>query len=190
MIYMAPRKIADTSPHYGYIATPAGQVGVTHLTRPWCLDNQVFTRKFEPVRFARYLRLTLPYRGWCKFVVCPDVVGDAEATDRQHPHWRDLIRALGYPAAYAAQDGCAEVPDCDALFIGGSTEWKTSQAAIRLIEDAKARGLWVHVGRVNTPGRLSACRVWGVDSVDGTTIAIAEKNTIKVNAWMNQGMIL
>jgi hypothetical protein len=187
---MAPRRIADTSPHYGYIATPHGQVGVAHLTRTWCLDNQVFTGKFDPLRFSRYLRLALPYRKWCRFVVCPDVVGDADATDRQFAHWRDLVRAHRYPAAYAAQDGCTEVPDCDALFIGGSTEWKMGNAAIALIETAKARGVWVHVGRVNTPGRLTACRVLGVDSVDGTTIAIAEKNTIKVNAWMNQGIIL
>lgn len=48
MIYMAPR---ITPPEYGYIATPHGKVGVHHLTREWCGDNQVFTKKFNPYKF-------------------------------------------------------------------------------------------------------------------------------------------
>lgn len=189
-LFMSPRKIDDPSPHFGYITSPAGSVGLCNLTRPWVMDNGVFTNRFEPRKFVRYLGRARPYREWCKFVVAPDVVGDAQATDRQYPHWRDLIRHMGFPVAYAAQDGCVEIPDCDALFIGGTTEWKLGGEAARLISQAKERGIWVHVGRVNTRGRLNYCRVLGVDSVDGTCLAIAPTVHIrKLNRWFRQGVL-
>ena len=53
--------------------------------------------------------------------------------------------------------------DAVALFIGGTTEWKMSDEARRLMD-----GRWTHMGRVNSFRRLQLAKSWGVDSVDGT----------------------
>ncbi|HXF62680.1 MAG TPA: hypothetical protein VNK95_13745, partial [Caldilineaceae bacterium] len=58
----------------------------------------------------------------------------------------------------------------DALFIGGSTGWKLSEAADWCIRRAKERGVWVHAGRVNSLRRIRHFQLIGVDSVDGTYI--------------------
>jgi hypothetical protein len=104
--------------------------------------------------------------GGALFVAVPDVVADHQATLRRWKRWRGVVDR--WPAAFVAQDGCLEVPDdADALFIGGSTEWKLSEAARRLIDDR-----WCHMGRVNTHRRLRLAKSWGVDSVDGSSMAM------------------
>ncbi len=37
----------------------------------------------------------------------------------------------------------------DALFVGGSTYFKLGPTAAGLVREAKRRGLWTHMGRVN-----------------------------------------
>jgi hypothetical protein len=56
----------------------------------------------------------------------------------------------------------------DALFLGGSTDWKLGQHARALATEAKARGRWLHMGRVNSNRRLALALSWGCDSVDGS----------------------
>jgi hypothetical protein len=46
----------------------------------------------------------------------------------------------------------------------------TPHAAV-LIREAKWRGKWVHVGRVNTLRRIAWCKALGVDSIDGSGFA-------------------
>lgn len=186
MLYMSPRRLDTSEPLFGYIVTPTGKTASKYFTRGWCLDNGAFTGKFNPERFVRYLRVNAPWKKWCHFAVAPDVVGDSSQTLLQFPMWRDIIQHHGYPVAFAAQDGCREIPKCDALFVGGSTEWKMSPDAVSLIREAKSRGVWVHVGRVNTRSRILTCRALGVDSVDGTSIAIAPKNALKILDWLTE----
>ena len=59
----------------------------------------------------------------------------------------------------------------DAVFIGGSTNWKCSIAAVQIIQAAQLLGKHVHVGRVNGPERWEHFDKLGVDSADGTGIA-------------------
>jgi hypothetical protein len=79
--------------------------------------------------------------------------------------------------AFVIQNGATpdEVPfdQAEAIFIGGSTEWKLSEAAREIVVEAKHRGLWVHMGRVNSVRRLQIASEWGCDSVDGTYLAFA-----------------
>jgi hypothetical protein len=72
------------------------------------------------------------------WAAAPDVVGDAAATDRQYAQWAPRIHQAGLPVAYVAQDGYDR------------------------------RGLPVHVGRVNTPGRMAYIHTLGATSFDGT----------------------
>ena len=133
---------------------------------PVAADNRAFVG-FEEDKFrALLVRVAgMPLL----FVTAPDVVGDAAATDALWREWAPVIAAHGLRAAYVAQDGYREAPaDAGAVFIGGSTEFKLGPVGERAARDAKDRGLWLHVGRVNTMRRLSYCKTIGADSVDGT----------------------
>lgn len=113
------------------------------------------------------------------FIVVPDVVADREVSLARTRAW--LPGLLARPDLGAArlliaiQDGMtfADIEPLLAnprvgLFIGGSTEWK-----LAAIEPwgrwAKARGRYVHCGRVNTARRIAICAGAGVDSIDGTS---------------------
>lgn len=137
----------------------------------YCADNGCFGKGYpgDDVWFS-WLQ-TLDAEG-CVFAVAPDVVGDAAATLERSLPWLPQIRSLGLPAAYVAQDGAETVGvpwgEFDVLFIGGSTEWKLGPHAARLAAEAKARGLGVHMGRVNSERRIRYADQIGCDSVDGT----------------------
>src|SRR5262245_7283911 len=140
----------------------------------WAGDCGVFTKPFYEVDVAAFMRMLERFAGrpGCRFMAAPDRPYDAHQTLRQWPFWSRVIRAVGLPPALVAQDGMTvdDIPwsELCTLFIGGSTEWKLSPQAAGLIAYAKARGLWVHMGRVNSQRRIwdGACK--GVDSWDGT----------------------
>jgi hypothetical protein len=167
----------------GYIDTPA-QGNKRPEGVAWCADNAAT----------------------CLFAVAPDVVGDALATTIKSRPWLARIRALGYPVAYVAQDGLENlrgrtvsggltfpVPwdSFDVLFIGGTTEWKLGPVARDLVAEAKSRGKWVHMGRVNSERRFEYARAIGCDSADGTYLTFGpDTNLPKLLAWTrnnNQG---
>jgi hypothetical protein len=104
-------------------------------------------------------------------------------------------------------------PDFDVLFLGGSpecvpcgfvyreerkpkrdepcpqcgrllTEWKLGAIARTLVAEAKRRGKWVHMGRVNSNKRFEFARAVGCDSVDGTYLTRGpDVNLPKLLAW-------
>ena len=86
--------------------------------------------------------------------------------------WRPALLARGLPAAIVLQDGATpdSVPwdELAAVFVGASTRWKLSRSAELLMRMARARGLWTHVGRVNTMGRLARVEAMGAHSFDGS----------------------
>lgn len=183
MIYMTPQS-SPTMPlsneFWGQIVTP--QRWANHIAdgRLWCMDNGVFTGKFSEAEFWDKLEKMRDYQKTCLFVVAPDVVGNAIATMSSFRYWGCRIQALGWPVAFVAQDGQELFnfpPEFDALFIGGSTEWKMSKEADLCIRKAQKMGKWVHVGRVNSRKRMRHFQVMGVDSVDGTHVTFApDKN--------------
>ena len=116
----------------------------------------------------------ITYVSGCLFVSCPDVVADARATLRLFEQWRPALqylwatvneddvdpgRPVHQPIALVAQDGQERLPvpweHLQALFVGGSTQWKLGPHAAALIREAKRRDKWVHVGRVNTLRRIA-----------------------------------
>lgn len=75
----------------------------------------------------------------------------------------------------------------DVLFIGGSTEWKLGPGARALVAEAKRRGKWVHMGRVNSGRRWSYAEHIGCDSVDGTFLAFGpDLNMRRLRGWTEQ----
>lgn len=144
--------------------------------RPWAGDNGCFTG-LDAGAVVRMLERFYPHRATCLFIVAPDVVADAAATLQIWPFWSRLIRGLGYPVAFVAQDGLTPdaVPwsELDALFIGGSTTFKESATAATLAAYAGTRGKHVHMGRVNSRRRLRIAHRIGCNSYDGTGYSIA-----------------
>ena len=158
----------------------------------YAADNGCFAKgdDFDAEAWIAWVA-TLP-RETCLFVVAPDVVGDAAATWARSEPWLARIKDLGFPAALVAQDGIEDTEiewdAFDCLFIGGSTEWKLSDAVVELVAEAKRRGKWTHVGRVNSWKRMSwVSQVCEADSADGTYLAFGPmKNLPKLRSWMDR----
>jgi hypothetical protein len=165
------RRESKDSKHVGGLLTPrAGNLNYYANSKiPWAADNDCFNGLDETkfVNMLEKLRGTAPL-----FVTAPDVVGDAPATLALFSKWEPVIRSYGLPVAFVIQDGqeslCLPWGKLDAIFIGGSTEYKLGPEVRWLIREAKWRNKWVHMGRVNSLSRISYARDIGCDSVDGT----------------------
>ena len=153
------------------------------------MDNDCFTG-FNEKAFVNYLGKIQGKEG-CLFVNAPDVVGDAELTLERFHHWQPIIKSYGLPVALVAQDGLDkhEVPWTmfEALFIGGTTEFKLGEYVKELVREAKERGKFVHMGRVNSKKRIEYAISIGCDSVDGSGYSMfPDTNIPKALAVLNQ----
>lgn len=155
---------------FGTLVVPRDGNALPEIGR-WAGDNGAFSN-FDAEAFRAMLGRHRYARDRCLFVAVPDVVGDAQATLRRFEEWEPEIRDLRYPVALVAQDGLdpKAIPwsRVAAIFIGGTTGWKLGASAAHVIEAARLRGRWVHMGRVNTRRRLHYAAALGVDSVDGS----------------------
>lgn len=162
-------------PNIGRFIQPRNGNSIAEIANcglPWAADNDCF-QGLDPDAYLSMLdAIAANEKERLKFVAVPDAVADCAGTLALFNAWYPALAARGLPAALVAQDGLtidrAPWGKLTALFIGGSTRWKLSVQSIALIRYAKARGLWVHVGRVNARQRLATCSALGVDSVDGT----------------------
>ncbi len=154
-----------------------GYLGRAGLYRWVAIDNGRFTeagrRLFRPEEYTRMIREGLELAGDnLLFVTAPDVPFDWHATLKLSRPWLARIRGLGAPAAIVAQEGMTpkSIPwdEFDCLFIGGNDAFKESNLIRVACSEAKRRGKWVHMGRVNGLRRLLIALDFGVDSVDGT----------------------
>ena len=166
---------------YAHKGTPLGII----QGAPWAADNCAFTG-FDAERFYPWLKSMEQHKATCLFVTVPDAVGDAVATialwNQHAPQLTD------WPLAFVAQDGQESLPlpsGFNTLFVGGTTAWKESQAAINVIRRAQAMGKRIHIGRVNYRRRYNLFRVlegseeW---TCDGTRMRY-EGSERTHNAW-------
>jgi hypothetical protein len=142
------------------------------------------------VPFLRWLALMQPHARRCVFAAAPDVVCDAKATLKRSLPFLPVLRGLGYRAALVAQNGLERIrapwDEFDAVFLGGDDEWKLGAHARDLTAEAKARGMWVHMGRVNSMKRLEYARFIGCDSADGTYLRWPDTNLPKLLSWLRK----
>jgi hypothetical protein len=127
----------------------------------------------------------------CRFAVAPDAPFDAAATLDESLPWMEKIRELGIPAAFAAQNYCdlygLPWDEMDVLFLAGDTAWKIGPVAHRLTIEAKERGKWVHMGRVNSLRRLRIAEWFGCDSADGTYLKFGpDINLGRLAGWLSE----
>lgn len=160
-------------PDLGILLTPraGNRVDVAlELGIPWAADNSAFSG-FDEAKFLRMLDRIAGKPG-CLWVAAPDVVADADATLHLYERWELVIRRHGLPVGLVLQDGQEEleVPwdRCDAVFVGGSTDWKLGPHVRRLVAEAKACGKLAHMGRVNSRKRIRYAVEIGCDSCDGS----------------------
>lgn len=170
------------NPRFGHLVTPRGGHAMRTINesgKPWGADNDAFggwTIEKERM-FSRMLgRICCEgVRETCRFIACPDVVGDAKTTLERFARWASIVRASRWPVALVAQDGLEDLPvpwdELDCLFIGGTDEFKPSLAAESLVIEAKRRGKWVHVGRINSLRRFRHFVELGADSSDGSSFS-------------------
>ena len=135
------------------------------------MDNEAFIG-FDENRFRNMLRVykdTDP-----KFVALPDVVSNHKETLKLWDKWKDEVLDENYPLGFVCQNGMKprDIPEeASAIFIGGDTEWKLGSEAIDIIDEARQRDLWIHIGRVNSIKRIQFCLSVGADSFDGSGYA-------------------
>jgi hypothetical protein len=141
------------------------------------IDNGRFTeagrRLFRPADYERIIREGLERAGdQLLFATAPDEPFDWAETLRLSRPWLRRIRRMGCPAALCAQEGMTpeSVPwdEFDCLFIGGADDFKEGPIVRDACREARRRGKWVHMGRVNGLHHLRVALEFGVDSVDST----------------------
>ena len=185
----------------GYIDTPSQKKSRVSNAASWCADSGIFgTAYVGDDKWFEWLQKHAGEASTCAFATAPDVVGDADATIERSRPWFKRIRGLGYPVAFVAQDGLTVSngvlltegfkssiawQEFDCLFIGGTTKWKLGPQARAIAVEAKARGKWLHMGRVNSEKRFRYARAIGCDSVDGTYLTFGpDTNLPKLLGWL------
>jgi hypothetical protein len=167
----SPAKIIEYRERYNFdfwqLRTPLTKYARAPV--PYALDNGCFA-KFEHDAWERMLIEADADRPI--FVTLPDIVGDAQRTSELFEHF--FTRTQELPRALVLQDGIEHVRipwnDIDAVFIGGSDNFKFSKQAQDCARAAKMLGKWVHVGRVNTSKRVHNW-LGMADSIDGSGIS-------------------
>lgn len=171
MLDKSPSQIAEYSERYGVefwqLRTPL--TGYRLAGVPYGLDNGCFSQ-FRREKWLAQVDEARTHRPM--FVTLPDIVGDARRTLDLFDHFYEMTH--GVPRALVLQDGIGRHaipwPRIDAVFVGGSDNFKIAPEALNACRAAKMMGKWVHVGRVNTAKRV---RNWiGLaDSIDGSGIS-------------------
>lgn len=153
---------------FGFMRTPnMGNKNVPDM--PWAADNGCYSskgeREFNLDAYLCWLRAQKV--STCLMATAPDKVGDAVETLKRSLPVLSAIREIGYPVAFVGQDRIEEIEvpwdEFDVFFIGGSTEWKLGSIAKVFALEAKKRGKWLHMGRVNSLKRYRYAMSIGCD---------------------------
>ena len=149
----------------------------------WALDNGCYTQFHE----VKWLKMAIDglNDSDCVWITLPDEVGGHRETLNLFKKYRFILRKLYYKEhgnralfpnklAFVLQDGChiSDIPWAwiNCIFLGGSTKFKYQRKTIEILEKAKSLGKWVHIGRVNTKGRI--VYFYDIaDSIDGSGLA-------------------
>lgn len=159
----------------------------------WMADNGCFAQpdRYSDVGYLSWLVRMKQHQRTCLFATAPDVVQDAVGTLERSRPMMPVIRALGYPVAFVAQNGIQNITvpwdEFDCLFVGGDDYFKMSETTYALVREARSRGKWCHAGRVNSESRFMAAAMGGYDSADGTHIAFEPDVAIeRVKRWVRR----
>jgi len=175
----------------GVICTPYSQRSTPTNDWIWAADNGCFSNKWDKETWHSWL-LSLRNKQQPLFATVPDVVGDHHGTLQQWNIHAQQVKDMGFRTAFVLQNNATihNIPlaEFDALFIGGTTDFKLSEQARTIVRMCKENNKWVHMGRVNSATRIHTAFHWGCDSVDGTYLAYSpDANTPRLIRMMNTG---
>lgn len=144
---------------------------------PYALDNGAWSdyragRDFDSDKFQALIDAL----GWqADFVVAPDIVAGGLNSLRLSLCWLAPLLVRTRLVLVPVQDGMGPqdlvnivLPKRIGIFLGGSTEWKLATMR-QWGEFCAERGVYYHVGRVNTLKRFRLAHIAGADSVDGSS---------------------
>jgi len=138
--------------HFGVIAGIAA--GMDWGADLGCVNGPDYVKRIDVSKTVEWITKMEPYKSTCLFLAGGDSVGNAPETLALYPKFS--VNFTGWSGAYVAQDGSEDLEfptDFDALFVGGTTEWKLSAAAESVIKRAQTLGKHIHIGRVNWGAR-------------------------------------
>lgn len=184
----------------GLLVTPgsAGMLAIKGIQNAYAwvgIDNGCFSEAgralFTVEKFAALAKRALELWGdYVLFIAVPDVPFDWVGTLAKFNEHAATVRTMGVPIALVTQDGATpeQIPwaEIDAIFVGGSDDWKMGTDSAAICKEARRRGKWVHVGRVNSAKRMNKAATMGADSADGTYLKYAKpttKEAHRVVAW-------
>lgn len=162
----------------------AGQL-LTPLTRyrrcddVFGIDNGGFTgAKIEG--FTKIIKNQWEFKEQCLFAAVPDKVENHKETLAM---WNDYQHiADGYKKAFVIQDGFDEWPsNADAIFLGGSTNFKDSYEDEQIVKSALKNDMHVHIGRVNTIERFYHFHELGANTCDGSGVSMYDHMLERLN---------
>ncbi len=162
--------LAGTYPQkIGWLLSPVGW-REPRRWMPYAIDNGKFTswetgREWKEQSFFDLLDRCQFSKYKPDWVAVPDEVGDRDKTLSLWDQYERRVKQYGWRTAFVVQDGMTpnDIPDCDVVFIGGTTKWKWRNAALFAATFPR-----VHVGRVNWHDKLEYCERLGIESCDGT----------------------
>lgn len=144
---------------------------------PYALDNGAWTdfrtgRDFDDEAFKAIVDKLGREADW---VVAPDIVAGGLRSLRFSMVWLAPLLVRTRMVLVPVQDGMGPqdlvnivLPGRVGIFLGGSTDWKITNMR-PWGEFCAARGIYYHVGRVNTQRRFRLAHIAGADSVDGSS---------------------
>jgi hypothetical protein len=143
---------------------------------PYALDNGAWAdhqaaQAFDEDAFERLLDRLGAGADW---VILPDIVAGGLESLRLSVRWLNRCLSVVPLALLAVQDGMKAadvhglVGPSVGVFLGGSTEWKLATMR-EWGEFCLQRGVYYHVGRVNTRRRMRLAVRSSANSVDGSS---------------------
>lgn len=164
---------------------------------PYALDNGAWHDHQHGTAFdeAKFDELLDRFGAGADWVVLPDIVAGGLASLELSVRWLNRCLSACPLALLAVQDGMVEadlaplVGPNVGIFLGGSTAWKlaTMHAWGRF---CAKRGVYYHVGRVNTVRRIWMAAGAGADSVDGSSASRYSLNLPRLDNALRQPDLL
>jgi len=180
LINNLPDLISNHSPtQVGLLVTPTGKKNIGQQLGPhpyWIgVDNGCYNAdsvdSFNQIE-QKFIDLT--YRldpGRLAFVASPDIIADPDQTLELFYGWRPHFLHLRLRTALVLQDGMTTQdipwPELEAVFVGGTDQYKFSPDVYRICLQAKQHRKWIHFGRINSKRKLSLAHDYHAHSVDG-----------------------
>jgi len=110
------------------------------------------------------------------FVIVPDIVAGGLASLRMSETWLERVLERTPLALVPVQDGMVPgdvagiVGPRVGIFVGGSRHWKWCSVT-EWSTFAHDRGVYIHVGRVNSRRKSALCADLGIHSADGSSVS-------------------